>query len=78
MIRQIRVFILIDESKESLTIGKLMFYPKVNIPLRKIKISQPSALTSNEILEKIKNRVDFSKDLIFGYISLNGARNGNS
>jgi hypothetical protein len=49
-IRQLRVFLLFDEGRDGLSVGRLLYLPRANIPLRKVKIAQPSALTCNEVL----------------------------
>jgi len=52
-----------------------MFYPKATFPLKKIKIT-PSTFIGNDVLNVITKTLNYSKDLIYGYISLTPANNG--
>lgn len=70
MLRQIRIFIIIDDSKDTINIGRLMFLPKVNIPLRKIKVEKLSFI-QNVVMDMISSKLNYSKQLTFGYITLN-------
>lgn len=76
MIRQIRVFIIIDETRGAMTLGKLIFFPnvhilmiKVNIPLKKIKINKLS-MTENSVYADLR-KLNYNKDLVDGLISIN-------
>jgi hypothetical protein len=46
------------------------------MPLRKITLTQPTAVTSNDVLEHIKKTLNFSREVAFGYISLNAGMGG--
>lgn len=70
MLRQIRIFIIIDDSKDTFNIGRLMFLPKVNIPLRKVKVEKISFI-QNVVMDMISSKLNYSKQLTFGYITLN-------
>jgi hypothetical protein len=75
-IRQLRVFLFFDEGREGLNVGRLLYFPRVSIPIRKISITQPTALTGNDVLERIKRTLNFKTDVAFGYISLNAGMAG--
>lgn len=70
MLRQIRIFIIIDDSKDTINIGRLMFLPKVSIPLRKVKVEKLSFI-QNVVLDMVSSKLNYSKQLTFGYITLN-------
>ncbi len=69
-IRQMRTFLLIDESKDGLTLGKLLYFPRAGIPIKKLNNLHPTSLTANDVRSHIKKTLNFDKEVTFGYVSL--------
>ena len=64
----IRIFILVEERERKLKIGRLLFFPKVDISIRKVKIT-PCSFVENDTYKKI-SQMNFTKQTYSGYISL--------
>lgn len=65
----IRIFFLVEERERKLKIGRLLFFPKVDISIRKVKIT-PCSFVDNPTFKKI-SQMNFAKQTYSGYISLN-------